>query len=324
MTRRHSPTGPTGPHNKKYMAPSPKAFVPAKDSPALGMAFMLGACMLFAIMNALFRMMAELGVHPLQSAFLRSAMSMLVFMPVVWRDGGIAFLKTPRVGAILARGLYAAGGMITWVWALSLLPMAEAIAINFTAPLFAVMGSALFLHEKVRARRWAAVLVGFAGVLIVVRPGADTLSIGSLLALMAAMFQAGAALTVRSLTGTEPSDRIVAWTTIMLTVLTLPGALMVWVWPTTEIWLVSLALGVVGVFGHSFMTRAFAHAEASLVMPLDYARLPFGAAIGYLMFAEVPGLYTWIGGAVIAGSAIYIARREAKLAKQPLMPHKPH
>lgn len=324
MRRRYSPTGPSGPDNKNRMAPSPKAFVPAKDNPALGMAFMLGACVLFAIMNALFRMMADLGVHPLQSAFLRSAMSMLVFMPVVWRNGGIAFLKTPRVGGILSRGLYAAGGMITWVWALKLLPMAEAIAINFTAPLFAVVGSALFLREKVRARRWGAVLVGFIGVLIVVRPGADTLTIGSLLALFAAMFQAGAALTVRSLTGTEPSDRIVAWTTIMLTVLTFVPAMTVWIWPTTEMWLISLALGVVGVFGHSFMTRAFAHAEASLVMPLDYARLPFGAAIAYVLFAEVPGMFTWIGGAVIAGSAIYIARREAKLAKQPLMPHKPH
>lgn len=306
------------------MAPAPKAFVPVKDNPPLGAAYMLGACILFAIMNALFRMMAELGVHPLQSAFLRSAMSMLVFMPVIWRDGGWAYMKTPRIGAILARGLYAAGGMITWVWALKLLPMADAIAVNFTAPLFAVVGSAVFLREKVRIRRWAAVLVGFAGVLIVVRPGVDSLSVGSMLALVAAMFQAGAALTVRSLTGTEPSDRIVAWTTIMLSALTLPGAIAVWIWPSWEVWGISLALGVVGVFGHSFMTRAYAHAEASLVMPLDYARLPFGAAIGYLLFAEVPDIYTWIGGVVIAGSAIYIARREARLAKQPLMMDKPH
>ena len=307
-----------------FMAPPVKAFVPARDDPGLGALLMLASCLLFAVMNALFRLMGDLGVHPFQSAFLRSAFALLVFLPVIWRDGGVAYLRSPRIGAILIRGVFATGGMVSWVWALKLLPLAEATEVNFTAPLFAVIGSAVFLRERVRFRRWASVLVGFAGVLVVVRPGMEAVSFGSGLALVAAMFMAGAALTIRSLTGTEPSDRIVAWTTIFLTVSTLPMAIPVWVWPTWQIWAIGLALGVVGAIGHSLMTRAFAHAEASVVMPLDYARLPFVALIGYLFFAETPTIHTWIGGAIIAASAIYIARREAQLAKRPILHDKPH
>lgn len=295
-----------------------------RHDPARGALFMLAACTCFAVMNALFRQMAELGVHPFQSAFMRSAFALLFLMPILWRRGGVGYLRSTRKRALISRGIYGTGGMVCWAWAVALLPLAEATAINFAAPLFGVLGSALILRERVRFRRWAAVTVGFLGVLIVIRPDAEAINLGAALALAAAMFMAAASLATRSLTGTEPSDRVVIWATGVLTVMTLPMAIPVWVVPNGEIWLVAVALGLVGAVGHSCMTRAFAHAEASMVMPLDYSRLPLVAAIGYLAYAEIPTVWTWVGGAVIAGSAIYIARREAQLARPPLATEKPH
>lgn len=295
-----------------------------RNDPARGALYMLAACTCFAVMNALFRQMAELGVHPFQSAFMRSAFALVFLMPILWRQGGFGYLRSTRKRALIVRGAFGTGGMICWAWAVALLPLAEATAINFAAPLFGVVGSALLLGERVRVRRWAAVSVGFIGVLIVIRPDAEALNAGAGLALAAAMFMAAASLATRSLTGTEPSDRVVIWATGVLTLMTLPLAIPVWVAPDRDIWLVAVALGLVGALGHSWMTRAFAHAEASVVMPLDYSRLPLVAAIGYLVYAEIPSVWTWVGGAVIAGSAIYIARREAQLARQPLTPEKPH
>jgi drug/metabolite transporter (DMT)-like permease len=195
--------------------------------------------------------------------------------------------------------------------ALGMMPFAEAIAISFTAPLFATAGAAIFLHEVVKMRRWTATIVGFIGVLIIVRPGAGALSLGVPVALAAAAFSSATSLMVKDLVRTEPTASVVTYMVLIMTPLSLLPALFVWTWPGIYDWPLILGMGLSGTLGHLAWTRAFSLADASAVMPYDYSRMLFGAVIGFVVFNEVPTIYTWIGAAIICASAIYIAKREA-------------
>jgi drug/metabolite transporter (DMT)-like permease len=171
------------------------------------------------------------------------------------------------------------------------------------------------LHEVVRARRWTATIVGFIGVLIIVRPDVagtvpGAFGLGAGLAILSALTSAVLTIIVKNLARTEPSDAIVTYMVLLLTPMSLVPAAFVWQWPTADQWPWLVAMGMLGSFGHMCYMRAFAIADASAVMPYDYTRLLFAAAIGYLAFAEVPDLWTWVGAGVIALSAIYIAHRE--------------
>jgi drug/metabolite transporter (DMT)-like permease len=142
------------------------------------------------------------------------------------------------------------------------------------------------------------------------------LEVGALWAMGATLGMAMAALVIKMLTRTEPAERIVFWTNVGLTVGTLGPALAVWQPMTLEMWIVGAGMGFLGAVSHIFLTKSFAAADASIVIPFDYARLPFIAVVGYVFFAQTSDLVTWIGAAVIAGSAFYVARREQQLAKR--------
>ena len=181
-------------------------------------------------------------------------------------------------------------------------------------PLFATAGAALVLGEVVRARRWTATVVGFLGTLIILRPGFTEITPAMALPVLAAVSMACATLTVKSLSRTESPATIVLYMTLFLTPLSLVPALFVWQWPDLETLGYLIGLGGTGALAHLLMTIAYGKADASAVIPFDYARLPFVAVIAFFLFGEVPDLWTWVGAAVIAASAIYIARREAKVA----------
>jgi drug/metabolite transporter (DMT)-like permease len=206
--------------------------------------------------------------------------------------------------------------MLTWFSAIAYLPLAEAVALNFTVPLFATAGAALFLGEAVRARRWTATAVGFLGVVVILRPGFTEFTPLMTLPVIAAGFMAVSTLLVKSLSRTEAPAAIVTYMNLLLTPLSLLPALFVWRWPTlTELGL-GLFIGLCAALAHNAFTRAFVQADASAVMPFDYSRLPFVAMVGYLLFAEVPDGWTWVGAAIIAAAAIYIAQRESRLARE--------
>ncbi|MEQ8602171.1 MAG: DMT family transporter [Marivibrio sp.] len=292
---------------------------PAKDRPLAGAALMTLAALMFSAMNGLVRLAADLGFPPLQIAFLRSLFALLVMAPiiapVVLREGP-AWLKTTRPGLFLVRGLAAAVGVIGWMSALATLPLAEATAITFTAPLIATAGSALILGETVRLRRWSAILIGFIGVLVILRPGMAAVEVGALWALTAAAGMASAALLVKTLTRTEPAQRIVLYTSLMLTALTAVPAALVWVPMTPAMWAIGAGIGAIGALSQIALTKAFESADASVVLPFDYARLPFTALIGWVFFAQVSDLVTWAGALLIAGAALYVARREHQAARR--------
>jgi drug/metabolite transporter (DMT)-like permease len=204
-----------------------------------------------------------------------------------------------------------------WFSALAMVPLADAVALGFTSPLFVVIGAALFLGEIVSGKRLVATLCGFAGALIILRPGSGVLDVGAILVLLSAVTLAGANLSVKELSRTEPVQAIVTYMVIFMVPLTLIPTLFVWQTPT-PLQLVELAgLAGVATLGNYAMTRSVAVADASAVMPYDYARLPFAALIGFFIFGEVPDALTWVGAVVIIGSTLYIAVKEAQSQGSP-------
>lgn len=284
------------------------------SGPVQAAIWMVAGAAVFSTMNGVVRYTADLGMHPFQIAFLRSVFALPFVVPFLWK-GGLEGLKTKRPVLYLFRGTIGVLALLTFIYAISYAPLAEVTATTFAAPLFATAGSALFLRENVRLRRWSAVLIGFVGVLIIVQPGMGEMDTGTLSAVLAACFFAASALMVKSLTGTDPVKRIVFWTTLMMAIGSAPVAALYWVPMTWEFWGLGIVLGLFGVIGQTSLAKAFEAADASVVMPLDYVRLPFAALVGWVAFSEPVEAMTWLGAAVIAGSALYITRRESQLNK---------
>jgi drug/metabolite transporter (DMT)-like permease len=214
--------------------------------------------------------------------------------------------------------------MLCWFWSVSLLPITEATALGFTAPFFTTILAALVLGEIVRLRRWTAVIVGFAGALVILRPGFGDLPLfGAMVALTAAATQACSTVMIKSLARTESPNAIVAYMGIYLTPMSLIPALFFWTWPSWEMLGWMALLGLVGTLAHLCFARALGAADASAVVPIDFARLVFVAVIGIVVFNQIPSAWTWVGAAVIFASGVYIVRREAIAAREGRTRHPP-
>ena len=205
--------------------------------------------------------------------------------------------------------------MLAYFLAAALMPLAELSALAFTKPLFATVGAALILHEVVRGRRWSAVAVGFLGVVIVLRPGAEAIAPQAGLVLLSALASAAVVLMVKRLTVRQATTTIVFYQSLFLTVLSLPPALLFWQTPPLESLLQVALIGALGTITWLCFTRAFALADASAVMPFEFLKLPFTAVLAYLLFSEVPSIWTWLGGAIIFAATVYIGHREARVAR---------
>jgi len=265
------------------------------------------------MMNVLIRLAAE-RMHPFEVTFFRCLFGLAVMVPFILRAGP-ALWHNPKIGFFTARAAIGLVSMLTWFYGITLVPLATATAVNFTAPLFATVGAALILHEDVRLRRWTAVALGFVGVLVIVRPGAGALDLNLLLILLSAASAAMNNVTVKFLSRTERPNTIVAFFVIYLTPLSLLPALFVWQWPDLRTLGVLAGLGAIGTLAHLSVARAYAAADASACAPFEFVRLPYAALIGYLMFGEVTDAWTWIGAAIILGAALYVAHREAQVAR---------
>ena len=286
------------------------------NEPLQAIFWMLGSGLFFSSLNAAIRYLTA-SLHPFEIAFFRNLFGLAFMLPWLFRSG-MAGLKTGRLKLYVWRTAIGLSSMLLSFSALALLPLSLAVALSFTAPLFVTMGAALFLGETVRIRRWTATLLGFAGILVIVRPGAAPLNIGMLLMIASAALNAATTLIVKRLSGTESANAIVTYMVLLMTPMSLAPALFVWQAPPVSLWLLLVGLGLAGTLGHLCYVRALRLAEASAVLPFDYGRMIFSALIGYYAFSEIPDRWTWIGSAIIAGSAIYIARRESQLAKRNL------
>ena len=281
-----------------------------RRSPLIVAVILMGtAAALTAAQNTLIRFLGDSGIHPFEIAFFRCVFGLLTVAPLVlWQER--AWPRTHATKLLTASGLFHFTAMICFFTGVTLIPLNESAALTFAGPLFATVGAALFLGETVRARRWIAIAIGFAGVLIVLRPGAVPVSLGAGLVLFANISFAGVSLLVKRMSGTERTTTVVFYQTLIVMLLTFPLALWHWTTPTLVDLLLVATLGALCTAGWLCFTRAFALADASAILPLEFTRLPFVAVLAYLVFGEVPDKWVWIGAAVIFGSTLYIAHRE--------------
>jgi len=283
-------------------------------APIQGSLYMTCAAAGFAVMNALIRL-ATAELEPLQIAFLRNLFALAFMMPWLMR-AGLGGLCTERLGLHIWRGVAGFAAMICWFTSIAHLPLSEAVALNFTVPLFATMAAAIILREVVRARRWSATAIGFLGVLVILRPGLMEFTPMMALPIISAALMAVSITMVKRLSDTESVGAIVLYQNLILTIISFAPALFVWRWPGVAVWLYVVGVGGMAAVAHLALTRAYTKADASAVIVFDYARLPFVALLAWALFGETADIWTWVGAGVIAGSSIYIARREAIVASE--------
>jgi drug/metabolite transporter (DMT)-like permease len=288
--------------------------LPRRNDAVAGVLWMLLSCALLSGVAALGRYAVLAGMSPFQVVFLRLLFAVIALSPVlVWR--GPSMLQTSHLPLYAVRVTLGLIGMTAWFLALARLPVGEVTAIGFLTPLFATIGAALLLGEVVRWRRWTATLVGFAGALIILRPGVGEVGPGTWLALVAAITMGATSLMIKQLSGRDDPDKIVLISVMIQTPIALIPALFVWQWPDPHLWAVCAAMGGLGMLGHITLTRAFAAADASVVMSVDFARLPFAVLFGFVLFSELIDVWTWVGAGVIFAASLYNARREGKLRR---------
>lgn len=279
-----------------------------------GMGWMLLTGLLFVGVTGIVRHLGSDMSAP-QAAFIRYAFGILLLAPILLRLR-MTDLASSRLGLHALRGLVHGIAVILWFYAMARIPIAEVTALGYTAPIFTTVGAALFLGEVLRLRRIVAVLIGFAGTLVILRPGIIEVELGALAQLTAAPLFAASFLLAKKLTETEESGSIVALMSIFVTLTLLPPALLAWRTPTWEetFWLFMTA--VLATLGHYTLVRAFRAAELTVTQPISFLQLVWATLLGLTMFDEQPDLWTWVGAGIIVASATYIAHREA-MAKGP-------
>ena len=267
------------------------------------------AALCFSALSAQIKFLSD-DLDSFVITFWRNFWGLFFMLPWLIKQG-LGELSWPRIRMFSLRSVISLVSMLCGFTSLHYLSLANATALSFTAPLFATIMAALILGETVRRRRWSATIVGFIGVLIVLRPSMSGISIGEILGLSGAFLTALVIIIVKQMSRTVPSNAIVAYMVLLLTPMSLVIALPFWSWPTLEEWPFVIGMGLVGTLGHVCWTRAISMADASVIVPFDYIRLVFTILWGIFAFAEHPDEFTLIGSAVIVIAGIYIARREA-------------
>jgi len=269
------------------------------------------AGLLFSSMNVMIRH-ASSELHPLEVVFFRSFFGFVAMLPWLMRQG-IGALRTSRPALIGLRTFLGFISMATWFSALAVVPLGNAVALGFTAPLFAAVAAVVVLREVIRIRRITALAIGFGGMLVILRPGLDTITAGEVMVIVSALTMALSVISLKVLTRTEQVGSLVVYQTLLITPVALVPALFVWTWPSAEMWFWVILIGLVASTAHMAFTRAFSLADTMYLMPFDYLRLPQVAFLGWMLFGEPTDVYTWIGAAIIAASSIYVAHRETKV-----------
>jgi len=278
-----------------------------------GLAWMVLTGLLFVSFTGIIRHLGT-DMNPLQAAFIRYSFGVLLLAPVFVRL--IAARRRPRRLHIHAlRGFIHGFGVMLWFYAMTRISIAEVTALGFTAPIFTTVGAALFLGERLHVRRIGAVLVGFGGAMVILKPGVEVIDLGAVAQLVAAPLFATSFIVTKKLTDTESNAAIVAFLALFVTLTLMPPALAVWRPPRWDevAWLFLAA--VIATLGHLCLTQAFRTAQVTVVQPAIFLQLVWATLLGLYVFGEEPDLWTWIGGALIVASATYIAHREARLSR---------
>ena len=270
---------------------------------------MVAAGLLFVAVTVLVRHLGS-SLPAVQAAFIRYSIGLAMLVPLMLRMNWGSISKS-NLGMYTLRGLFHGVAVMLWFYAMARIPIAEVTAIGYTTPIFTAVGAILIFRERVHIRRIMAILIGFLGTLIILRPGFQEISLGSLAQLTAGAGFAVSFLFAKKLTRTENSADILVMLSIGCTLTLLPGAVMNWHPPT---WYEYGTLALVAVFataGHYALTRSFACAPLTVTQPYSFLQLVWAILFGYLLFAEVPDVWVLVGGFIIVAAITYLTHREA-------------
>lgn len=283
---------------------------------ARGIAFMLVSSAAIIAMHAGIRHVSNQGLHAFEIAFFRNAFGVVVMLPLFLRYG-TALLKVNRPGLMGFRALLNVAAMLCYFYAITIAPFADISALSFTAPIFATAMAALLLREQVGPRRWLAIFIGFAGAMVIIRPGFAQIDLGLVLTLVSSLVWGFVIILIKILTRTDSSVAITLFMGLLMTPLALVPALFVWEWPSLDQYFWLFVVGLLGTIGQFTFTEALKYAETAVVMPFDFTKLILAAGIGWIFFSETPTVFTWGGGFIIFAAATYIAIRESNTNHKP-------
>jgi len=269
------------------------------------------SCLLVVAYTSTAKHLSADGLPVAVIVFFRCLFGVVFLIPWLVKNG-VAGLKTEQPVLMVSRGINTMLGLYCLFTAVSLMPLADVVAIQYTKPVFAALAAVLVLREVMTGSRWTGIFIAIAGMLVIVRPGMSDLNIGVLLAIGAMISGAYTTITVKFLTRTEPPDRIVAYMVLGMTVASAIPAIWFWQMPTLDqlFWLAFA--GFVANGYQQTMARGFSLADATAVMPFEFSRLIFAAVIGYLAFSESVDAATLVGGVIIFVSGLYMVRTEKK------------
>lgn len=308
--------------------PAPSTALP-RDS-ARGIALLVAGIAVFSIQDLILKLLS--GAYPLHQAMvLRSLTALPLLLLLVHRDGGLGTLITPGTRAMILRGVVMFLAYTSYYLALAALPMATTVALYFSAPLFITILSVVILGETVGPRRWVALFAGFAGVLIMVRPGGDLFDWAALLPVIAGLTYAISMISARRLGSSETAPALAFWGNAVFLVAAIAMSAVLgsgawesdahpslafllrgWAMPTAFDLMLMMACGVIAAIGLTLLTQAYRVAESSVVTPFEYSGLLWSVIYGWIFWRDWPVLTDWIGIAIITGAGLYILWREAR------------
>ena len=298
----------------------------------VGIVSMTGAIAVFSVMDVIIKDISD-TYGTVQIYFFRSLLALIPAWFLLRREGGLAALKTRRLGFHIFRSCVSMSFLLCFFYALHLLPLADLYAITFAAPLFITALGVPMLGERVGPHRWAAIGVGFVGVLVILRPGGEVFSLGGLIGLISSLLFSFSMIFTRQLSRTESNGAIVTYFALTSTVLSGIALPFVWVQPSlgdgSELsaigligsdWSLLIAIGLIGGIGQILITHAFRCAPAAIVSPFQYTSILWGLIFGYAFFGDLPDGIMLAGAAIVVASGLYILYRETRLGQEPPPP----
>jgi len=258
-------------------------------------------------------------LHVFQIMEMRSVLGFMLLWPLLHASGGLAAMRTERLGRHVARNTVHYGAQFGWFLALTMIPLAQVVAIEFTMPIWTALLAVAFLGERLGAARIVAVALGLVGVAVIVRPGLEHVDPGQLIALAAAVGFAISIILVKSLTATESAVSIIFWMLVVQSAIGVVPAALVWRTPTAQVWPWIGVIALCGTYSHYCMTQALRHADAMMIVPMDFLRVPLTAVAGWLVYDERIDLFTVMGAGLILVANLLNLRRSIPASKDSRM-----
>ena len=273
-------------------------------------AWMGGALLSFTAMAISVRELSS-GMHAFEMLFIRSAMGVAILVPIVWATGWRT-LRTKRIAGHLLRNAVHFTGQVLWIFGIALLPLATVFAIEFTTPIWGAILAVAFLGERMNRGRWVALLFGFIGILVILRPGMAAVGSGALIMLACSLFFGATSVITKWLTRSDQPFAIVFYMALTQTLFGAVASVFVWTPVAVDAWPLLVLLAITGLTAHYSLTRALSVADASFVMPFEFLRLPLIGGTGFLLYGEAIEPATFFGAVLIFAGTYYSLRHESR------------